>query len=283
MAHFPWTSGGQVQTLDSPNHPANGNWTVHAQGALGTHNAHAEFIFGHLYWGEGGLCDRLLFFPLGHRFLTSWGQKRLLFLRDTGFGDFLSLGHLSLSWHSDFIYSYLPRLTAKQEIASFTWGLSVSGLVVISTPPQPTSRPHSSYLSSECGQASPISSPSDSDKTLCHPPRTNAEVPVPEAQSLYLLCIQRQPKLAHVFQQLPPPTPLWGPTGNSAKIIISNWGFVQSAGKTSPLFRIVRLCYWRLAGRYFSNKHFTYGFHICRSLRFIRPFGLHNKACFFKG
>lgn len=104
-----------------------------------------------------------------------------------------------------------------------------------------------------------------------------------QSPALRVLCTQRQPKSAHVFQRLPPPAPLQGPKGNSAKIIISNWGFVPSAGKTSPPFRIIRPCYCRLAGKYFSNKQPAYVFHICRSLRFIRPFGLHNKACFFKG
>lgn len=82
-------------------------------------------------------------------------------------------------------------------------------------------------------------------------PGTNVEVIVSEARillaaespALCLLCTQRQPKLAHVFQRLPPPSPPRGPTGNSAKIIISNWGFVQSSGKTSSPFRIISLCY----------------------------------------
>lgn len=82
-------------------------------------------------------------------------------------------------------------------------------------------------------------------------PRTNAEVTISGASILLaaaspavcLLCTQRQPELAHVFRGSPPPPPLWGPTGNSAKIIISNWGFVQSASKTSSPFRIIRPCY----------------------------------------
>lgn len=62
-----------------------------------------------------------------------------------------------------------------------------------------------------------------------------------ESPALCLLYTQRRPKLAHVFQRLPPPSLPQGPTGNSAKIIISNWGFVRSSGKTSSPFRIIRL------------------------------------------
>lgn len=80
-------------------------------------------------------------------------------------------------------------------------------------------------------------------------------------QLLCLLCTQRQPKLAHVFQRLPPPAPLQGPTGNSAKIIISNWDFVQSSAKTSSPFRIIRLCSLRLGWEIF----FKQAIHVCVS------------------
>lgn len=90
-------------------------------------------------------------------------------------------------------------------------------------PPAPRPNPH-------LWRPTDLPSP---ERMLRSPLREPEFSSLPRAQLLCLLCTQRQPKLAHVFERLLPLAPLRGPTGNSAKIIISNWGFVQSSGKTS--------------------------------------------------